>query len=98
MFGKNPLELPGRDLAPEEICDALRIALAAELDAVTLYSQFARRIKDPLVSKVFLAVAEEEKEHIGEFLTLLKKCDKSLDAMIEKGREEVVELEESQNH
>jgi rubrerythrin len=93
LFGKNPLELR-RPLEKEGICDALRLALIAELDAITLYEQLARSIEDPLVKKVFLEVANEEREHVGEFLYLLRRCDSNLDKMLEKGEEEVKELEE----
>ena len=88
VFGKNPIEL-AKVLGPEEVCDALRLALIAEIDAITLYTQLARRISDPLVKKVFLAVANEEKEHMGEFFSLLKKCDPSLAEMMKRGEEEV---------
>ena len=93
MFGKNPLEM-AKALGPGEVCDALRLALIAEIDAVTLYTQLARRIADPLVKKVFLAVADEEKEHMGEFLSLLKKCDPGLVEMMKRGEEEVEEISE----
>ncbi len=96
MFGKNPLDLE-KPLGPDGVCDALRLALIAELDAITLYEQLARSIEDPLVKKVFLEVANEEREHVGEFLYLLKKCDRKLEGMLEKGAQEVTEIEGSRD-
>ena len=92
MFGRNPLEKmhPMDELST---CDALRLALIAEIDAITLYSQLARASSDPLVKRVFLEVAEEEKEHMGEFLYLLKKCDLTLEKMMNEGEKEVKEYE-----
>ncbi|MCE4620009.1 MAG: hypothetical protein F7C33_03195 [Desulfurococcales archaeon] len=94
MFGKNPLDLE-RPLGASRVCDALRLALIAELDAITLYEQLASSIEDPLVKKVFLEVANEEREHVGEFLYLLKKCDGKLEEMLEKGAREVAAIEGS---
>ncbi len=93
MFGKNPLEI-SKIIRGEEVCNALRLALIAEIDAIMLYSQLARAIENQVVSKVFREVAEEEKEHMGEFFYLLKKCDNTLEEMMEKGFKEVKELEE----
>ena len=95
MFGKHPLEVPtGAKLSGERLCDALRLAIIAEIDAITLYRQIAEAADDNLVKQVFAEVAEEEKEHLGEFMYLLKKCDKTLVKMMEHGEEEVREHEE----
>jgi len=84
LFGKNPLDLPqGRKLSREEIAEALRLAITAELDAVNFYLQLARAIEDERIKRVFEDIAREEKTHMGEFLALLKTLDE----------EQVVELE-----
>lgn len=93
MFAKNPVDFPG-ELEGEKLCDALRLAIIAELDAISFYMQLAEKVKDPLAKKVFVDVANEEKEHVGEFLYLLRKCDPSITEMMGKGEEEVKELEE----
>ena len=73
--------------------ELVRLGLIAELDAINLYEQLAAHAKDPLVKKVFMDIAYEEKEHVGEFLELLKRLDpKQIDA-IEHGAEEVREME-----
>lgn len=73
--------------------ELVRIGLIAELDAVSLYEQLAARATDPLVKKVFMDIAYEEKEHVGEFLELLKRLDPKQIEALEHGAEEVREME-----
>ena len=70
-----------------------RIGLIAELDAINLYEQLASVTKNKLVKKVFLDIAHEEKEHVGEFLELLKKLDKQQVKDLEHGKREVDEMD-----
>ncbi|MCS7136674.1 MAG: family 1 encapsulin nanocompartment shell protein [Nitrososphaerota archaeon] len=93
MFAKNPYELPpGKKFSKEEIAEALRISISAELDAINLYLQFARATEDENYRKVFEDVAKEEKTHFGEFLTLLKSLDPELVSELAAGQEEVKKL------
>jgi rubrerythrin len=93
VFGKHPLDVkPAPMISDERICDALRLAIIAEVDAITFYRQMARASTDKVVAEVFKEVAEEEKEHLGEFMYLLRRCDGSLDEMMKHGEEEVKEL------
>jgi rubrerythrin len=55
-----------------EVADALRFAIIAELDAISLYLQLAKYVDDELVRKVFEDVAREQKAHFGEFFAVLK--------------------------
>ena len=90
MLSKHPLDIePGKKLGPEEIKDALRQAIIAELDAISLYLQIARSIDDKKIRKVFEDVAREEKTHVGEFLALLKMLDPEQVEELKKGEEEV---------
>ncbi len=79
-----------RELSDAELA---RIGLIAELDAINLYEQLAALAKDPLVKKVFYDIAKEEKEHVGEFLELLKRHDGEIEEALKEGAEEVVEME-----
>ncbi len=72
-----------------EVADALRLAIIAALDAISLYLQLARCVDDERVRKVFEDVAREEKAHFGEFLALLKMCDLGLEAELNAGAEGV---------
>lgn len=93
MMSKHPLDLSSpRKLSREEILEALRLSIIAELDAINLYLQLARSIEDEKVRKVFEEVAREEKTHVGEFLTVLKELDFQQAEELEKGASEVAEL------
>lgn len=93
MMSKNPLELAvNRKFTKEELAEALRFAIIAELDAINLYRQFARAIDEERFRRVFEDIAKEEKTHVGEFLALLKKLDPEQVAELEAGEEEVKEL------
>jgi len=93
MLSKHPLDLPtGRKLSREEIADALRLSIIAELDAVSLYLQLARAIDDERVRRVFEDIAREEKTHTGEFLALLKSLDPEQVEELKAGAREVAEL------
>ncbi|MCW8966470.1 MAG: rubrerythrin [Candidatus Pacearchaeota archaeon] len=91
MLSKEPIDL---DKVPEENIDKeiLRWGIMAELDAINLYEQFASKTKDPMIKKVMLAVAKEEKEHVGEFQTLLLEKDKEQVEEMEEGKKEVEEM------
>jgi len=92
-MSKHPLDLPvGRKLSKEEVAEALRLSIIAELDAINLYLQLARSIDDERVRKVFEDIAKEEKTHVGEFLALLKSLDPEQVEELRKGAEEVEEL------
>jgi len=72
--------------------EVLRIGIIAELDAINLYEQLAAMTEDPLIKKLFLDIAKEEKTHVGEFLAVLLRKDEEQAKELEKGREEVEEL------
>ncbi|MEZ0290600.1 MAG: family 1 encapsulin nanocompartment shell protein [Sulfolobales archaeon] len=81
-------------MSREEIADAIRIAMAAEIDAINLYLQFARLIEDPDVRRVFEDIADEEKVHLGEFLAILKNIDPGQVEALKRGEEEIKSLTE----
>jgi len=91
-MSKNPLDLVTKKFTMEEMVEALRLAIIAELDAINLYRQFARSIDDEKVKKVFEDIAKEEKTHVGEFLALLKMFDPEQVKELEAGEKEVKEL------
>ncbi len=72
--------------------EILRAGIIAELDAINLYEQMAALAGGTDIKKVLLDIAREEKEHVGEFLTLLLKSDKQQATELEEGRHEVEEL------
>ncbi len=72
--------------------EILRLAIIAELDAISLYEQLAEATDDENIKKVLLDVAKEEKTHVGEFQTLLLMMDEEQVEELEHGKEEVEEL------
>lgn len=91
MLSKFPIDL---DKVPEENIDReiLRAGIIAELDAISFYEQLAAKAKDPLVKRVMLEVAKEEKEHVGEFQHLLFEKDPEQVKEYEEGKREVEEM------
>ena len=91
MLSKIPIELS--KIKPENIDrEILRAALIAELDAINLYEEMAALAKNEHIKTVLMDVAKEEKEHVGEFQTLLLMFDKEQVEELKEGREEVEEL------
>lgn len=93
MMSKHPLDItPGRKLSREEVTEALRLSIIAELDAINLYLQLARAIDDKEIRRVFEDIAKEEKTHVGEFLAVLKNLDPEQVEELKRGAEEVRKL------
>ncbi len=80
----------------DKLSDAeiVRLGLIAELDAINFYEQLATLAKDDIVKKALMDIAYEEKEHVGEFLELLKQLDPEQIKAIEKGMKEIKEMQE----
>jgi rubrerythrin len=72
--------------------EILRAGMIAELDAVSLYEQFAAMSPTPSLQKLFADIAKEEKTHLGEFQALLLKLDGEQVTELENGKKEVDEL------
>jgi len=90
MLAEKPIKLEKVD---DKILDReiLRLAIIAELDAVTLYEQLAVATENEAIREVLLDVAREEKTHVGEFQTLLLREDAEQVKELEHGKEEVEE-------
>ncbi len=91
MLSKIPMDL-GKMKKEEIEKEVLRLAIIAELDAINLYEQMAAMVKDEKIKAVLEDIANEEKTHVGEFLTLLLKLDEKQVEEIEKGKKEVEEI------
>lgn len=81
-----------RKLTHEELVRAIRFMVAAEYEAIQLYQQTAESTNDELARKVLIDIANEEKEHAGEFLRLLRELDPEEEKFYEEGYEEVEEM------
>ena len=91
MLSKIPIEI-SKIAAGDVDREILRAGIIAELDAINLYEQMAALAKSTDIKRVLLDIAKEEKEHVGEFLTLLLESDKEQAHELEEGKEEVKEL------
>lgn len=84
-----PLLTPDKKLTDSEIARALKLSIAAELDAAHTYELIADAVENKKVQEVMRDVAGEEKVHIGEFEELLSMFDKDHDRLVQEGREEI---------
>ena len=85
---------PDRKLTKRELTRALRMALAAEEEAIHLYEALADATDDKLAAAVLQDVANEEREHAGEFQQLLNKLLPDEKELMADGAGEVDEMEE----
>ncbi len=81
-----------RKLTREELIRAIRFMIAAEYEAVQLYTQLAESIDDDLSIKVLKDIADEERVHAGEFLRLLRHLDPGEEKFYLEGAKEVEEF------
>lgn len=66
------IKLPDKKLKKEELISAVRQSIIAEQDAIVLYESYANSSTNKKFKEVFLHVADEEKNHLGEFQALLE--------------------------
>ncbi len=81
-----------RKLTKGELIRAIRYNIAAEFEAIQLYMQLKDSIDDDLAKKVLQDIANEEKEHVGEFLRLLKHLNPEEENYYREGEKEVEEM------
>ena len=80
-------------LTDEELVRAIRFMIAAEYEAVQLYTQLAESINNKLAQNVLMDIADEERVHAGEFLRLLKLAPDEEDFYAERAKEVEEEIE-----
>lgn len=90
----NPFALLKNDrkLTEVELIRAIRFMIAAEYEAIQLYQQTAESTDNELAKEVLIDIANEEKEHAGEFLRLLRELDPEEENFYKDGYEEVEEM------
>ena len=85
-------KVPERKLTKEELIRAIRLNIAAEHEAIHLYMAHAEATDHPLAKEVLVDIANEEREHVGEFMYLLEVLTGDEAKWLEAGREEVREM------
>ncbi len=83
-----------RKMSKSELVRAIRLNIAAEYEAVHAYMAHADATDDALAKKVLTDIANEERQHIGEFMELLRRLAPDEAKLLEEGRKEVEELAE----
>ena len=86
-----------RKISKEELIQAIRIDIASELEAMYLYDAHAMATDDPLVKKVLEDIRDEEKQHAGELLALMRYLDPKTAELLYDGHGEVREMMEKLN-
>jgi rubrerythrin len=82
-------QVPDRKLTDQELIRAIRLNIAAEHEAIHLYMAHAEATDHSLARKVLISVANEEREHVGEFTRLLEILTGDEEEWVGHGREEV---------
>jgi rubrerythrin len=85
-------KVPDRKLTAEELVRAIRLDLAAEEEAVHQYTAQADAAENALAKKVLVDIANEERQHAGEFLRLLQILTGDEDKWLADGAAEVDEM------
>ncbi len=80
-----------RAVTHQELVRAIRYSIAAEYEAIQLYMQLAESTDNELAKEVLIDIADEEREHAGEFLRLLHELAPDEQGFYDSGREEVEE-------
>lgn len=78
-----------RKLTHQELVRAIRFMIAAEYEAIQLYTQLAESIDNDLAIEVLEDIANEERVHAGEFLRLLHELASDEQKYYDEGSKEV---------
>ena len=81
-----------RKLTEAELIRSIRLMVSAEYEAIQLYMQLAESTDNELAKTVLIDVADEEREHAGEFLRLLHELAPDEQAFYDHGKKEVEEM------
>ncbi len=89
-----PGVVPDGKMTDEELIRAIRLDIAAEHEATYLYMAHADATDHPLAKAVLIDIANEEREHVGEFMRLLSILTGDEDQWLENGVVEVDAMSE----
>jgi rubrerythrin len=78
-----------RKLTHSELVRAIRLMMADEFEAISVYTQLAESIDNELAREVLLDIADEERVHAGEFERLLFELAPGEKEMYARGAGEV---------
>jgi rubrerythrin len=78
-----------RPMSHDDLIRALRLDLAAEEDAIHLYEAHANASDNEMATTMLRDIANEERKHAGEFLTLIEALAVDESELLAEGRQEV---------
>lgn len=81
-----------RILSKEELIRAVRFSIAAEFEAIQLYEQLMESTDNDSAKKMLAEIAGDEKEHVGNFLHLLKILSPDEENYYKDGWEEAIDV------
>ncbi len=87
-----PGKVPEQKLSMEELVRAIRLDLAAEEEAVHLYLAHADATDNAIAREVLIDIANEERQHAGEFQRLIQILTGDEDEWLARGAAEVDEM------
>lgn len=87
-----------KKISKEELIQAIRVDLAGELEAITVYDAHAMATDDLRAKAILYSIRDEERQHVGELLHLLEILDPSETQFLAKGKQEVDQLLNQQGH
>lgn len=79
----------GKKLTDAELVRAIRFMVAAEYEAIQMYTQLAESTDNKLAIEVLEDIADEERVHAGEFLRLLRELAPEEKTFYAQGAKEV---------
>ena len=88
----NPYQGNVKKMTDAELAQAIRLDIASELEAMFLYDAHSMATDNPLAKAVLADIRDEEMQHMGELLELLKHLDPKQAELLENGGEEVKEM------
>ena len=83
-----------RILTEQELIRAIRFSIASEFEAIQLYEQLRDSIENEKAKKLLTEISGDEKEHVGNFLRLLKMLCPEEEDFYKEGWEEAAEVME----
>lgn len=85
-----------KQLANEELVQAIRVDITGEYEAIIAYEAHALATNDERAKKVLYHIADEEKRHVGELQQLLYILSPKDAEFTEQGKQ-AIQLQQSQN-
>jgi len=81
-----------KKISKEELIQALRVDVAGELEAITVYDAHAMATDDLRAKTILYSIRDEERQHVGELLHLMEILDPQESQFLAKGKQEVDQL------